>query len=148
MTNEEKVKAYAMRLDGATLQEVADALGVSREYIRQITPPVETHGRRRSSYDGCIFPNIANWLYDNRYSYNRFAKLVASNSMSVYRALVGQTDMPKKLIDKILDATGMTYEEAFAKDNREFSDETTRDCSRQKRAAPGGRNTGDGNKEK
>lgn len=113
MTVDQKVEAYRMRLEGATLRECAEKFGVSREYIRQITPPVETHPRRRSNYDGCIYPNIKEWLYQNRYSYCSFSKLLACTPMSVYNALMGKVSPNKKLIDKILDATGMSYEEAF-----------------------------------
>ena len=113
MTVEQKVEAYRMRLEGATLRECAEKFGVSRECIRQITPPVETHPRRRSNYDGCIYPNIKEWLYQNRYSYCSFSKLLACTPMSVYNALMGKVSPNKKFIDKILDATGMSYEEAF-----------------------------------
>lgn len=113
MTVDEKVEAYRMRLNGSSLKECADKFGVTREYIRQITPPVETCARRRSSYETCIYPNLKKWLYENRYSYSSFAKLLAVSAMSVYNALKGKVDPHKKLIDKILDATEMSYEEAF-----------------------------------
>ena len=113
MTVDEKVEAYRMRLNGASLKECADKFGVTSEYIRQITPPVETHARRRSSYDTCIYPNLSKWLYENRYSYNRFAKLLSVTPASVFNALTGKVEPSKKLLDKILDATEMSYEEAF-----------------------------------
>ena len=104
-----------MRLEGASLQECANRFGVSREYIRQITPPATAYARKRSSYETCVYPNLAQWLYENRYSYNAFAKLCATSYAIVFRALTGECDFRKALIDKILDATGMTYEEAFKK---------------------------------
>lgn len=113
MTVEQKVEAYRMRLEGATLRECAEKFGVSREYIRQITPPVETHPRRRRAYDSCIYPNIKEWMYQNRYSYYAFSKILDCSPASVYNVLMGKSSPNKKLIDKILDATGMSYEEAF-----------------------------------
>lgn len=113
MTVEQKVEAYRMRLEGATLKECAEKFGVSREYIRQITPPVEIHPRRRSIYDSCIYPNIKEWMYQNEYSYYAFSKLLGCTPASVYNVLMGKSSPNKKLIDKILDATGMSYEEAF-----------------------------------
>lgn len=121
MTKEEKIAAYAMRLGGSSLQEVADKFGVSREYIRQITPPTGTLAQTRSSYEKCIYPNISSWLYENRYSYNRFSKLICCTCTSIYNALIGKTDPSKCLIDKILDATGMTYEVAFEQKNGEVN---------------------------
>lgn len=119
MTNQQKVEAYAMRLDGCTLQEVANKFGVTREYIRQITPPVGNYGKKRSSYDSCVYPNIANWLYDNRYSYTRFAKYITISYRTLYSALTGSTMPSKSMIDSILAATGMTYEEAFYRPEKE-----------------------------
>lgn len=115
MTNEQKLEMYKMRLEGASLQECADVFGVTREYVRQLTPPVETHAKRRSNYDSCIYPAIAEWLYENRYSYHAFAKLCATSIQPMYRALTGVTPLSKKLIDAILDSTGLTYEDAFKK---------------------------------
>ena len=41
MTIDQKVEAYRMRLEGATLQSIADHFEVSLEWIRQIVPPIE-----------------------------------------------------------------------------------------------------------
>ena len=113
MTIEEKVAAYEMLLRGATLQECADRFGVTRERIRQITPPkgAKTYGKRR--YEKCIYPNIASWLIKNKYCYSRFAEAIGATSMTAQRWLTGKASPSKKSIDRILEVTGMTYEEAF-----------------------------------
>lgn len=121
MTKEEKIVACEMRLDGASLREIAAKFGVSHEYIRKITPPIWINYRSRSTCEKCIYPNISSWLYENRYSYNRFSKLICYTCTSVYKALIGKIDPSKCLIDKILDATGMTYEVAFEQKNGEGS---------------------------
>lgn len=36
MTREEKIKAFEMRMDGATLQQIGNEFGVTRECIRQV----------------------------------------------------------------------------------------------------------------
>ena len=114
MTNEERVQAYAMRLEGCSLQECADRFGVTREYIRQITPPIGSYAKQRSRYDKCIYPNIAKWLYDNRYSYTRFLKLINVSFVTGYGYLTGNVRPTKDFIDVVLLATGMKYEEAFS----------------------------------
>ena len=45
MTKEQKLKMYEMRLDGYTLQEIADEFGVSRQYVDQVIP---SNGRSRN----------------------------------------------------------------------------------------------------
>lgn len=116
MTNEQKVEAYRMRLEGATLQECADRFGVTRECIRKITPPVETHKRGRPAYKSCIYPNLRALLSENRYGYSDFAKLCVASEQAIFNALTGKVNPRKSTIDKILDATGMTYEEAFRRE--------------------------------
>lgn len=49
MTNDEKVEAYRMRLEGATLQEVADRFGVTREWIRVLIPAPEKKERKNAT---------------------------------------------------------------------------------------------------
>ena len=113
MTNDEKVEAYRMRLEGATLQEVADRFGVTREWIRALTPAPEKRGKKKRNHKNIIYPNINKFLYENRHSYSSFAKLIGMSGNAVYRALTGATSPTKKLIDRVLEATDMTYEEAF-----------------------------------
>lgn len=114
MTNEERVQAYAMRLEGCSLQECAERFGVTREYIRQITPPIGNYARTRSKYDKCLYPRIADWLYENRFSYTRFCKMINVSAVSGRAYLTGETRPTKDFIDAVLLATGMKYEEAFA----------------------------------
>lgn len=117
MTKEQKNEAYSMRLYGATLKEVAEKFGVSREYIRKITPPVVLRGRRASTFESCVYPNLVNWLHENRYSCASFSNLCRLNFATISRALKGE-NASKKTIDAILNVTGMTYEVAFAKDEK------------------------------
>lgn len=116
MTKEQKVEAYAMRLDGCSLQECADKFGVTREYIRQITPPIGNYAKKRSKYDKCLYPRIADWLYENRYSYTRFCKLLDVSPTCGRGYLTGEARPTKGFIDAVLLATGMSYEEAFSKE--------------------------------
>ena len=113
MTIDEKVEAYRMRLEGATLQEVADRFGVTRECIRALTPAPEKRGNKKHNHKDIIYPNIDKFLYENRHSYSSFAKLIGMSGSAVYNALTGATTPTKKLIDRVLEATDMTYEEAF-----------------------------------
>lgn len=118
MTIEEQVAIYEMRLRGFTMQECADRFGVTREYIRQLVPATQNRCHRKIWYEECIFPNIANWLYDNRYTYNRFGLACGTNGMSMRRYLIGEVSIPRERINRILDVTGMTYEEAFYEEKK------------------------------
>lgn len=116
MTKEDKIKAYAMTLDGYTYQSIANEFGVTKQYISSL------FGRKLYNaklYDEIIYPNITKWMEENKVT-------VRSLSIELYSEQspnVAQTKLSKKLkgerkftiddIDKILKITGMKYEEAF-----------------------------------
>lgn len=132
MTNEQKAQAYLMKLDGMSLEEIGQHFGVTRERIRQVipAPPDEIRGqyraKQRSKYDDMIYPALAQWLYDHRFTFSRFAHEIGRTESSVGRWFKGKNEMPKSAIDAILKRTGLTYEEAFLKD--EDSSELLKDC--------------------
>lgn len=116
MTREDKIKAYVMCLDGATLQEAADRFGVTREYIRQIFNP-----RKRAPKEfSCIYPWLKNWIIEHGYSCPMFQD--ACGLPFSYNALLqkckGMSDFTMREIKMILAFTGMTFEEAFGKEDR------------------------------
>lgn len=114
MTNEQKVEAYRMRLEGATLQTIGDTFGVSKEYIRQIIPAIEERSwSTRSALNRCVYPNISQWLVENRCTYAKFSELIGAPDASVSRWMNGIHKLSKPTIDRILKVTGMTYEQAF-----------------------------------
>lgn len=67
MTKEDKLKAYEMRLNGATYREIADSFGVSYQYIQQILPM-----RRDIEIKG-IYVGIKKWMKENRFNFVDFA---------------------------------------------------------------------------
>ena len=117
MTKDEKLQAYKMLLDGCTLQQVGDKFGVSRQRIAQLFPVKRL--RREMASESCIFPNIAKWMERNDYGYMDIARMCNFPHNTIQYALKHDANITKLLIDRILKATGMTYEEAFYKDTDE-----------------------------
>lgn len=119
MTNEQKAQAYLMKLNGMSLEEIGQHFGVTRERIRQIIPtsPEESRSgyraKQRSKYDRVAYPALAQWLYDHRYTFSRFAREIGCTGQAVGRWLKGENNVPKSAIDAMLKLTGLTYEEAF-----------------------------------
>lgn len=113
MTKEQKLEACSMRFDGLSIQEIADHLGVTKEYIRKITPNIKGRSVSLAKLDTYIYPNISRWMVGNCVSTNKLSKMIGVTHVTVSNNLLGKTDLPKKTIDKILEVTGMTYEEAF-----------------------------------
>lgn len=109
MTNEQKAQAYLMLLNGATLKETAETFGVSRQRMQQLFPKAFTRGPRIK----CIYPNIKGWIYENCGTQQKFAELIGVCHKTSHDYLTNRRSPNKEIIDKILEVTGMTYEEAF-----------------------------------
>lgn len=119
MTKEQKIEAYSMWLDGVTIGEIAKKYGVSYQYIQQLFPGTgKDNGEKYKSY---IYPNIVKFLHENSVSLKELAERCNLSYVGLQAFLNGKRGGSKKTIDKILKATGMTYEEAFAE---EAQDET------------------------
>lgn len=117
MTKEQKIEAYAMRLDGLSLQEIADHFGVSKQYIQQMLPTEQLRSRRRNFIRKPAYPNLEAWLFKRGISNKDFAEMLEVSAGKVGRIVSGEQGISKSTIDKILAVTGMTYEEAFAKED-------------------------------
>lgn len=120
MTTEQKLKAVEMRLNGATLEEIANKLGCTRQNIscefKNIYKCMTTS--RYQKISGIIYKGIAAWLLDNGKKVSDFASMVCEEytprkSTYFYKKLCGQHNLNMKEIKKILEVTGMTFEECF-----------------------------------
>lgn len=114
MKNEQKVKAYAMRLDGYSIQEIADHFGVSRKAIQQSIPKIEKCAINAPKK--CAYPNIKKWMCKNNIRIKDLMILCGMSYQTISRLICGEGGITKKNIDKFLEATKMTYEEAFMMD--------------------------------
>lgn len=115
MTDKDKVKMFEMRLRGCTLQEIGDKFGVTRERVRQILS--EAIRQRNTNMDEIIYVNIAKWLKQNEISLSKFSKMLdpkANSSTRLKNKLTkSKSELKISQIKKILEITGMSFEEAF-----------------------------------
>ena len=123
MTIDQKVDAYRMRREGATLQSIADTFGVSKEWIRQILPGEGKSWSNDAVLSRCAYPAIARWLFDNRLTYSEFGGLIGFSQATISRWMNGVNKLNKPAIDKILEVTSLTYEQAFGEPEAPQSDE-------------------------
>ncbi len=100
-----------MRLNGASLQEIANHFGVSRQYVHQTIP----HLKREEIgyYSKIIYPAIRKWMTENDCTYRQFAAKANVTQSSIQTALKGKNEPGKRIIDAILRVTNLSYEEAF-----------------------------------
>lgn len=95
---------YRMHRKGMTLEQaIAHGRGMNREFLRRIDD-----GDIRPAY-----PRIIDYMREHKLTLNKFADKAGVARVTIATMLEGITIPNKSTIDKVLNATGMTYEEAF-----------------------------------
>ena len=113
MNREDKIEVFKMRLDGFTYQEIAEKYGVSKQYINQMLQNVISE-KRNKALNKIVYPNIANWLKDNEYSsISEFARKTRIQRATLSNKLHGTGKFNSDEIKRILDVTGMKFEECL-----------------------------------
>mgnify|MGYP002589053929 FL=1 len=113
MTIDEKVEAYRMYLEGASCDEIGKHLGVSRQCIRQHLPEPKI-SRIEMSANSCVYKGVSKWMLENKISCSKLARYSGVSVACLYRFLTGKGTANKTTIDKLLNVTKMSYEEAFS----------------------------------
>lgn len=114
MTREEKIQAFAMRLDGATYQEIGNKFGVSRQRIEQVINKKLQKPSKRFIGKGFLYPNLIKWMIENEMSIHDLTETLGLNrSATLTLKLKGKSEFKKREIDIILAKTNMKYEECF-----------------------------------
>lgn len=119
MDKERAMDMFKMRLDGATYQEIADKYGITRqrvECILKMREPSKKHSNKK--YEKCIYKGLREWLQQNNYKLNDLQNLISKNKQrqagnSLRMKLCGEREFRLSEINKIINFTGMTFEELF-----------------------------------
>lgn len=117
---EQILKIVQMRLDGYTMQQIADEYGVTKQCIQQKISSITKNytprqGGVRKIDEKIIYPNLAKWIFDNGYSVGSFAKrLGMSCSNNLLIKLHGERSINMAEIRRMLEFTGRTFEYLFA----------------------------------
>ena len=109
MTKEEKIDMFAMRLNGCTLQQVADKYGITRERVRQILFAY-TAPRKEKVY---AYPNISHWMAENGVTLSQLADNCKLSYNTVRGYLNGVREPNFIFVQYILKETRMPFEVAF-----------------------------------
>lgn len=116
----EERKAYMINLynSGMTYDEVAKIVGLSRQRVYQLIGRADTKLFRHIDADRCVYVGIRDWLNENKVSVSELTRRMygnfhTENQNRVSSMLRGSEKITKYQIDKILKATGLTYENAF-----------------------------------
>lgn len=112
-------EAVIMRLDGYTYEEIGNRLGVTKQWAEQLCKNA-IQGKTCAGMKirrPCVFPKIAEYMDRNRCSYADIARTCGVAHGTIITFLSGKKkDIRLSTALKIAAMTGMTVEEAFARD--------------------------------
>ena len=112
LTREQKIEICVMRTDGYTMQEIADKFGMTKENVRLVINGLLDRTTTNTN-NGNMYPAIRRALVRKRISIYELSQTTKICVSTLYRAVSPKGNPSKKVIDAILAAKGLTYEEAF-----------------------------------
>lgn len=116
MTNQERIKAFALRLEGCSWKEIGKALGYSAATVQQDLKRCVGIGPRQVH---CVYPALRDYITE-RYggSVQSFARACGVAVSTMYAVLPGRVRPGKLIIDALLETTGLSYEDAFKRSDQ------------------------------
>lgn len=117
MTRSERLRAFEMRIDGATWKEIGAALNYEPSTVcNDITLCVHSIPKQVR----CCYPAIRDVIARDYGSIRAFADHCGLPANTLYYLFGDPRRRPAAAtVDAILIATGLTYEEAFRKESKE-----------------------------
>lgn len=112
LTSEDHAKIEQMLISGATYEDAGRAFGISRQRVHQIFSHLYD---RRASRRAIVYPNLNRWMLDKNYAYADMAEELDISVATLASYVHGAENMPKVVIDKMIELTGIPYEKLFAK---------------------------------
>lgn len=115
----DKEKVCQMRADGATYREIGEKFSVSKQYVEQI---VRKQRVRKQSTDMEKIPyeGLYNWLKEHpEITFPALTRIMFNDSNKNLHAAVlsfvhgRNSKISKRAYDRLMAATGMTYEQLF-----------------------------------
>ena len=124
MKEERRKQLLDLRDEGLTYEEIGEKVGISRQRVYQLIGG-EKPLFRAVNEDYCVYPNIRRYMNENRISVTQLTRLAygdvhTSNIQRMHRLLEGSKMASKTTIDRVLWATGLPYEVAFAREEEGY----------------------------
>ncbi len=106
-------------LAGKTYEEIGTEFGISKQRVYQLIGGEMKH-KVVIPEERCIYPNLRLWMNENNVSVNKLCRTMYDGRLEperteVLRKALKGSNCTKNTIDRILKATGLTYEEAFGR---------------------------------
>lgn len=113
---------------GMTCRAIAEKHGVSWQRVQAVVGKYSPAHFQYVTEAGCIYPNLRRWMNDNKVSRSELVRQMGleaypKNIVNLSSVIVGKTSPRKAYIDRMLRATGMTYETLFYTEKQEAANE-------------------------
>jgi transcriptional regulator with XRE-family HTH domain len=119
MKKGEKFKIYREeRKNGLTYQQIADKYGVSKQTVGQACRTYNANMYRPVTPKRCIYVNLRNWMNKNKVGTVELTRRLGvegagRNEYQMRNLLLGAFQPRKPHIDRLIEITGLTYEQLF-----------------------------------
>lgn len=115
--SDRKEEMRRLREQGLKQREIAEMFGVSIQYVSLVCGKGNP-ARFVPVSSNCVYPNLRKWMNENKVSKSELLRRMGmdvntSNSLRLGAYMLGETYPRKPYIDKLLAATGLTYEVLF-----------------------------------
>ena len=111
----------AERAKGMTYTAIAEKYGVTYQAVAQTCGKYDPSHFKLYTVEEVVYPHLRRWLNDNKITRKEFARMIgrvacanATNAISSW--FRGRCYPTKPSIDKILAATGLTYDKLFERE--------------------------------
>lgn len=121
--HERNQQMIEMVREGFTYKQIGRVYGVSKQRVHQIVSQGDVRYFHPITKERCIFNGIRNWMNANKVDVASITRKIYGNTsptchQKLRSYLVGKNEMRMSTIEKLLEITGLTFEQAFKeKDN-------------------------------
>lgn len=115
MRKDLEVRVQLLRLDGKTVAEASKITGLPKEEVEGIYYQKKYYQRTIVGSEKTKYQRLDKWIREHGLTRTMFADRCGISVSTMHKILNDEVDFTKQNIDKILKATGLTYEEVFSK---------------------------------
>ena len=118
MTNEEKLEIVKRKIYGQPVKKIANDLGFNETAIYAFLERFSKQRVENDAWKLCVYDGLSKYMHEHNLSAYALAKWFGNKEASTFstirKRLSGESDFTLSQIRKILEVTGMTFEECFA----------------------------------
>lgn len=103
---------------GMTYKQIAEKHGVSTQYVAQVVGKYNPSYFKVITETGCVYVNLRKWMNENKVSKSELLRRMyiephPENLERLRNVMRGVSNPRKDYIDRMIEATGMTYKKLF-----------------------------------